>query len=173
MTETEDTNRRFLELYEPCHDRLGRYIATMVWEKEEAKDVMSETVLVALEKFETLRQPEAFLYFLFGIASRLIKKKRSRSWRQLFFGNEDWEVLYEKQQVEYSVDETDLHNMLKRLGEKSKEALILFELSGFSIKEISLIQNSSLSGVKSRLVRARKTLEKMGTEEKNAVRLIV
>jgi RNA polymerase sigma-70 factor (ECF subfamily) len=171
MAKTTDKNKEFLELYMTYHNRLGRFIATLVWNREEARDVVSETLLVALENFETLRSREAFLHYLFGIAVRIINKRKRRSWRSLFFDEQGWDSLNNSRGEEDSSDAKDLHRLLLHLNEKSREAIVLYEISGFSIKEISEIQNCSLSGVKSRLVRARETLQKVGRSEKFPVYL--
>lgn len=169
MAQPATTHTRFLELYQPCHDRLGRFVATQVWDKEEARDVVSETLLTAMENFSKLRSADAFLHFLFGIAIRLIRKRQRRGWRQLLFGDNGWEALHEKQLTESTDDEADLQRLLKVLGEKSREAIVLFEISGFTIKEICEIQDCSESAVKSRLARARKTLEKAVASEKKTL----
>src|SRR4051812_48038661 len=68
----------FMLLYEPVHERLARFVYSMVWNREDARDIISDTVLKAYESFEKLQHPEAFLYFLFGIASRLSKRRGRR-----------------------------------------------------------------------------------------------
>jgi RNA polymerase sigma-70 factor (ECF subfamily) len=51
-----------------------------------------------------------------------------------------------------------LYKCLKELDQVTSECIILFEISGFSIKEIMGIQNSSEAAVKQRLSRGRKQL---------------
>ena len=51
-----------------------------------------------------------------------------------------------------------LHEALALLPDVQKEAIILFEISGFSIKDIMSIQNASESAVKQRLKRGRERL---------------
>ena len=51
-----------------------------------------------------------------------------------------------------------LHRALALLPEAQREALILFEISGFSIKEVAGLQAVSISAVKQRLKRGRKKL---------------
>ena len=51
-----------------------------------------------------------------------------------------------------------LHKALSYLPELQREALILFEITGYSIKEIMEIQKSGSSAVKQRLARGRKEL---------------
>jgi RNA polymerase sigma-70 factor (ECF subfamily) len=49
--------------------------------------------------------------------------------------------------------------------EEQREAIILFEIAGFSIKEIVVIQNASESAVKQRLKRGREKLVEILTYE--------
>ena len=58
-----------------------------------------------------------------------------------------------------------LHKALAILPENQKECIILFEISGFSIKEIMAIQNVSESAVKQRLKRGRAKLVEILTFE--------
>jgi RNA polymerase sigma factor (sigma-70 family) len=51
-----------------------------------------------------------------------------------------------------------LHRALAELSDDQREALILFEISGFSIREVSEIQECSESAVKQRLKRGRERL---------------
>ena len=48
-----------------------------------------------------------------------------------------------------------LYDYLDKLPLKQKEAFLLFELSGFSLKEIKQLQGGTLAAVKSRLNKAR------------------
>jgi RNA polymerase sigma-70 factor (ECF subfamily) len=53
---------------------------------------------------------------------------------------------------------------LKKLSTSQREAIVLFEISGLSLKEIQEIQGGSISGVKSRLTRARDNLRRLITD---------
>lgn len=54
---------RFMQVYEPVHERFERYCKTRTFGGEQFKDVMHDTLLIAFEKFETLKTKEAFLHF--------------------------------------------------------------------------------------------------------------
>jgi len=58
---------------------------------------------------------------------------------------------------------------LERLPIREREAIVLFEITGLSIKEIQEIQGGTLSGVKSRMARARNRLKGMLVESELAV----
>ncbi len=125
----------------------------------DAEDVLSETVLQALEGLHRLRDDKAFLSFLFTIATRIVKRQR---WRRRLFGEYDEGETMERAHPDALPDEQAdvelLRAALQRLPNKMREAVVLFEINGLSLEEIREIQGGSLSGVKSRLVRGRKQL---------------
>ena len=153
-----------MQLYEPLHGRLCRFVQSLVWNTEDARDIESETVLRAYENFERLRNAEAFLGFLFGIASRVIKKKSSRrKWWGVFDFSTERENLSDHS--DGSLHKSDLKKMLSLLKADQREALTLFEVSGFSYDEIAAIQQVSLGAVKSRILRARQQLHQLAESE--------
>jgi RNA polymerase sigma factor (sigma-70 family) len=150
----------FMQLYEPIHDRFERYCKTRAYGEFQFKDIMQDTLIVAFEKFENLQSKDAFLHFLFGTATRILanqrKKKRPQIVDQL---NQKFENLSsENHNIELQFEINDLHKCLKELDQITSECIILFEISGFSIKEIMAIQNANESAVKQRLHRGRKQL---------------
>jgi RNA polymerase sigma-70 factor (ECF subfamily) len=58
-----------------------------------------------------------------------------------------------------------LHKALAELSIQNREVLILFEITGLSIKEIALLQNLSEAAVKQRLKRSRELLRGLLTKE--------
>ena len=127
-------------------------------------------MLRAYENFEKLEHPEAFLYFLFGIATRVLanqrKKKQPELVEHLF--TEFKYVQNDEQPIERKMEIKNLYEQLEKLDELSRDCIILFEISGFSIKEISAIVNLSEAAVKQRLSRGRKELLERITSLENA-----
>ncbi len=168
--ETEDKQQVFLKLYEPVHARLSRYCQVQVADYDEARDLMGETVLVAYEKFEGLRNHDTFLYFLFGIALNLVRKKRRKEHLFKFFRQtNDFSALIIQQEGPEAVDHILLNKALDHLSAEQREAIVLFEISGFSLEEISKIQDSGLSAVKQRLFRGREKLRKLLGDKESSV----
>jgi len=153
---------QFMKLYEHAHARLDRYVQTIVWNKEDARDIISETILKAYESFDRVQKPESFIYYLFTIARRLSfrMERRKRLWGS-------YDHASEEKMPDTSGDTLALTEMnefkraLNRLPARQREAVVLFEISGFSLAEIQEMQGGSLSGVKSRIVRGRKELGRM------------
>ena len=148
-----------MTLYRPCHDAFCRYCHGLTGSREDAGDLVGDAVLVALENFAKLRNIESFKAWLYGIAHRLMLHVYRRS---KFKGKYDEEEAILLPDTEPSPDlHPDIEVLYTALGQlplKQREAIVLFELSGFPLEEIKEIQGGSLSGVKTRLKRAREKL---------------
>lgn len=151
--------KEFLDLYEPHHEAFARFCHAKAYGLVEAEDLISESVLVALEKFNSLKNKEAFLSFLFSVATNLIRNKnRKLKFSGKFHEKDAFVIKDEGIDAETRIDIAVLYDALNLLPSKQKEALILFEISGFSIKEVAQIQSSKESAVKQRLKRGRERL---------------
>jgi RNA polymerase sigma-70 factor (ECF subfamily) len=158
---TDAKQEKFMNLYEPVHKNLDRYVRSMVREGDDAKDIISETILKAYESFEKLQKPESFLYYLFKIACNLIRKKQNRKkyWGIFDQGASD-NIPDEATDIYAKSEMKEFYVALNRLPQKQKEAFGLFAISGLSLNEVRKIQGGTLSGVKSRIGRGRMQLEK-------------
>lgn len=160
-TNPASTQDLFMQLYEPAHARLSRYVQTIVWDQESAKDIIGETILKAYENFGDLRKPESFHYFLFTIARRLIyKMERKKKWWGLYTKDVYDNIPDVTDSTYFRIEMNELKLALANLPAKQREAIVLFEISGFSLAEIQQMQGGTLSGVKSRVARARDELRK-------------
>jgi RNA polymerase sigma-70 factor, ECF subfamily len=164
-THTDQKQQAFMQLYEPVHARLSRFVQSMVWNKDDAKDVIADTVLIAFEHFDNIRNPGAFMYYLFGVASRLVKKKeRSKKWLGFITTQHEEEIAADNHN-DLGLLKHELYTALGKLNIAQREALTLFEISGFSIKEIAQMQGISESGVKNHLKRGREKLARILSEK--------
>ena len=163
---TKARQNRFLKLYKPVHDRFEKFCRARAYYDMPYEDLINETLLVAFRKIDDLKEESAFLPFLIGISKRLLsnarKKKKAGSMpdETLLQAYPDPDDAFRRQ------TEADfLYQALARLPELQREAIILFEITGFSIKEIMEIQNSGASAVKQRLARGRKELARIVKNE--------
>jgi RNA polymerase sigma-70 factor (ECF subfamily) len=158
----ERRQEKFLELLRPAHNRLESFAYAMTRDADEAKDLVSETLLRAYEHFDEIRNPSAFTGYLLTIASRLQKRRR---WRHRIFEafdiNRTESIADTASLPDARVDVDTLYRALAQLPEAQRETVVLFEISGLSLDEIQGIQGGSLSGVKSRLVRGRERLRQL------------
>lgn len=167
---SKQKQEKFLKLYKPIHDRFERFCRARVYGNEsirDHKDLMNETLLIAFEKLETLKSDTAFLSFLFSISVRILANQNRKS-KELKLGDDSKvERVHYQNNVEHLAEIHFLYLGLSKLPEDQQEALILFRISGFSIKEIADIQNSTESAIKQRLKRGREKLKDILTDQES------
>ena len=157
--------KKFLSLYEPVHDRFERFCRARACGQMDFRDLMNDTLVVAFQKFEGLKSKKAFLSFLFGITIRVISNHLKKK-REIGFVEEDAMYNIESDaRSDVDVEIFILHQAIAKLPDHQKESIILFEISGFSIKEIAALHKVSESAVKKRLERGRKKLIQILTNE--------
>jgi RNA polymerase sigma-70 factor (ECF subfamily) len=149
----------FMIYYEPVHARFERFCKARVYGEMDFKDLMHDTLVIAYEKFEKVQQAETFLYFLFGIAIRLLSNASKKKKAALTCdGNLVANNLTVQNLSEQQFEHEQLYAALARLPEIQKESLVLYELSGFNVKEIAQMHECTEDAVKQRLSRGRKSL---------------
>jgi len=156
---------RFMQLLKPDHMRFERYCLSITGNTEDAKDLASETILEAYSRLESLKDQEKFPNYLFRIAKRLYLKKKRNWWRFQSLKNNESIIADTLPDATVQLDYMIVNEALLKLPIKLKQALILYEISGFSLKEIAEIENSSLSAIKARVMRARNKLKIMLKEK--------
>jgi RNA polymerase sigma-70 factor (ECF subfamily) len=152
----EAVHDEFLKLYQPIHSRFVRYCSNHAYGLMETEDLVQETVLSTLQRFHSIREKEKLLGYLIATANNIVRnhirrKKFSGAFSEKAFHRlESYSV-----NPEVAMDIHHLHLALNKLPVKDKECILLFEISGFSIEEIAVIQHSTAGAIKTRLSRAR------------------
>ncbi len=150
---------RFMALLMPAYKRLEDFALAMTRNRDEARDLVAETLLRAYENFGKLKDERAFLGYLFSIAAREHRGRRRRQSRFIPIGEDAAETIRSAATApDVAADVDLLYKALERLPYTQREAVVLFEISGFSIREIQSIQGGSVAAVKVRLFRARRRL---------------
>jgi len=156
----------FMRLYAPVHERFARFCKARAYGDMEYQDLMHDTIELAYQKLHAYEPARSFLHFLFGIAIRVLANA-NRKKRTLQF--KDHQGAFEAEDPATRADRFEdhiaLYAALKKLPEPQRDALILFEISGFSIAEIADLQGAGISAVKQRLVRGRQHLTEILKEE--------
>ncbi len=124
--------------------------------REDTRDIVAETALIAWKEFSTLRDEQLFFSWVLTIARRLVLQKQRRSKLFEWFDGNKHERGAEDSP--YSADVECLYQAMDKLPFEQREAIMLFDILGFSLDEVCEMQDSSLSAVKSRLKRGRERL---------------
>jgi RNA polymerase sigma factor (sigma-70 family) len=159
---TSKKQKHFLKLYQPVHARFEKFCRARAFGDMPYEDLINDSLLIAFKKMEEIKNEKAFLSFLIGISTRILanskrKKKAINVAEPAIFNQHPDPSNFIEKQFEIEL----LYQSLAKLPELQKEAIILFEITGFSIKEIMEIQKSGESAVKQRLARGRKELAKI------------
>ena len=150
-------------MLEPIRPGLARYCRAICHDNEMARDMASETILIAYEHFRSMNgNDKSFASYLFTTATRLNNRWRWRAKKKVAYDHERaLEIRDTSAAPDLGAEIELLYAALKQLSHKQREAVILFEISGLSLEEIREIQGGSLSGVKSRIARGREKLAKL------------
>jgi len=157
----------FLELLKPAKEKVWHFILTFIKEQDEAKDILSETIIAAYENFGKLKDKEAFLSWLFTIARRKFYKR----YKQIseIIGSSQIELddlAGDGFSPEKLANLNDLYQALDKLQTEQKEAVVLTSIYGFSYAETAKIQGASENTVKVRVYRAKNKLKQLLEIEK-------
>jgi len=161
-----NTNQAFLDWYEPIHSRFIRYCSTVSYGILETEDLAQEAIIATLQNYDNINDKNKLLNYMIGVVRNLVKNQRRRKKFQAHWEDDLLNKLESAtQDGEVALD---IHFLLKAMDDlptKQKEAILLFEVSGFSMKEISDLQESSISATKTRISRGRNILKEKLSED--------
>lgn len=162
----------FIDCLEPHYDDAVNYCRGLCSNstRAEAEDVMQQALLRAYEYFETLEDADKFRSWLFRIVTRTFYNTvRKPYWSRFFpFSSQPPDTTITIYEEDYFEENQVLTLALSRLSKKQRAAILLFEIGGFSVREIADLQgDSSESTVRSRLMRSRDTLRAFVEDEES------
>ena len=168
---------KFIEILKPHYNDALKYSRALCagWSPADAEDVLQQSLLLALENFEKLKDLSSFRSWFFKIITTTFYSAIRKHFWKKFLPLDAKEApdipdVFSRDENEQTESRIILNKALDRLSVKERSAILLFEIAGFSIEEIKTMQNEkSISAVKSRLSRARARLKKyiIKTEEEN------
>lgn len=162
----ENPHDEFLELYRPIHTQFARYCSNLAYGLMDADDLVQETVLITLQRFHTVREKQKLLGYMIAVSNNIV---RNHLRRKKFSGEYNEKSLRRLESglvsPETALDIHHLHLALQQLPARDRESILLFEINGFSIEEIAVIQESTAGATKTRLSRAREKLRQLLDDE--------
>lgn len=145
-----------MSLYKPVHAKFEKFCKARTYGHYDFQDLMQETITIAFNKFSKVENSKTLLSFLCGIAIKILanhkRKQKTHEWTPHLDN-------FPAPQMRETEDEKELlYFALSQLPDEQNEAVVLFEIAGFSIKEIAEIQSAGESAIKQRLARGRVSL---------------
>ncbi len=163
--DSHDRRRHLLSLLGPIHDAARATARRLCRSHADGDDLFHEAVLRALDRLDDLRDEARFRSWFYAI---LLSAHRARSrvplWRRWFPLDDAPEVPAPSGPgVTWEEDWLRARRVsaaLARLPAEQREAIVLFEVDGFSIEEVAAMQRASVTAVKTRLLRGRDRLRR-------------
>jgi len=171
VKEAQKGNRAaFTELV--CRYRTAAYAAAYirVGNHHDAEDIAQDALLTAYENISTLIYPEKFCAWLCTIAARKATRRKSQKAKETkcLQAIVEQSSLTEEQDVWEAVTTKELrevvHTLIASLSQVHREAIELYYLQGYSVKEIAKFLDVPKGTVKRRLFDARQKLKRQLSE---------
>jgi RNA polymerase sigma-70 factor (ECF subfamily) len=164
---SEESWQRLIDLLRPFHDQAAATARRLSRSAEDGDDLFQEAVIRAYQKFPSLRDESRFRPWFYSVLLSVHRNRSRRGfWRRfLSLEGKDGKTIDVAGEDGTSWDDERrgaerVSKALAGLPPEQREAVVLFEMDGFSIEEIAAVQKVSMSAVKSRLSRARKRLRR-------------
>jgi len=163
----EARRARFVALVNGVKVELYNFAFRLTGTREEAEDLLQESYFKAYKYFHQLRDENKFKEWIFQITANQFKNfLRKKKKENTYFQDDQERVFTEPEKSFRNPDEVCMKNdrsavvrrALQMISPKMRNVLVLFELEGYSIEEVSETLGISRGTVKSRLHYARKKL---------------
>ncbi len=158
---TPMTNELFWELLKPEHRRAEAFCRKLCGSKDDGDDLYQEALLAAFQGLDALREKNAFRNWLYSIIIRRYRNRFREPWwkRRTTLTPEHIEnAAYDP--TERFDSSRWLNRALKALKTDEKALIVLFEIEGWSIYELSQIFSRPEGTIKAKLSRSRKKMRK-------------
>jgi len=167
----EGERAAFEELYGEIKDGLFRWIFSLMRDFDEAEDVFQECTVRIFRHIGSLQEVTRFQHWLYRLVINQCNTHRSRKSRGRYIPlDESIEVKEEDYVFHTSIPENPrralmrkelmqyINNHISHLPPKQRLAVLLFDVEGFSIKEVAEQMDCSEGAVKFNIHEARKKL---------------
>lgn len=143
------------------YENLYRFAYSYMKNKEDAMDVVQESVYKALRSCQTLKDENQIASWIYQIVIRTALDMLRKSKREIV-GMEE----YQEEGVKDKYEDIDVMKSLYTLSEEERTIVILRYFEDRKLKEIATILSEPENTIKSKLYRALKKLKiELGTQE--------
>ena len=165
---TAERNKRFMDLLEPLYSDCQRWAYSLTQDSVDADELMAQSVMVGLMNIHQLKKDGAFKTWMFKIIANIHRQMIRKAKRLPDFmehdkidwnapRDDDWDARSDLVEV--------VQQALGKLSPVQRQALVLFESHGLSIREISAIIGKQETAVRVMLHRAKKRMAEILQEE--------
>lgn len=157
-------------LFSTYHDRIYRYLLSLVHDPAEAEDLTQDTFIRAYAHRDSLRDPNAVRGWLYRIATRVRLDRLRQRASQVSLGGEEGarsmdSVLSESPSALEVAEREETGGCVNRcldfLSDGYRAVVLLYEAHSLTVPEIAELTGESVGTVKMRLHRARRKLQEI------------
>ena len=153
---------KFWKLLEPVHPAAEAFCRKLADNREAGDDLYQDGLLQAMKNFDSLRDYKAFKPWLYSILINRFKNSRRGFWNR--FRTTLAENVFSASKYEDPQRRLDyrrwLRHAMEALSAEDRALILLFELQGLSVVELSEIFNKPSGTIKARLSRSRAKMRK-------------
>jgi len=159
--------QRLFELLAPSYDEARALARRIAGNNADGDDLFQDATLRAIAKLSQLREPSRFRLWFYRILLSVQRNHYRRGfWRRLISRDADAAAGAVPDLVgddgsrwaERRASAARAQRALATLPPVQREAVVLFEIQGFTVEEVAELQCAKVSAVKSRLARGRARL---------------
>ncbi len=136
-----------------------RWCSFLGGHKVDPEDAAQQVFVVVWRRLDSLREPDRFPSWLFGITRRVLADQRRSAWTRRWLPGVQPDRIDNKPSPERRALQSEISKRvgaaLDRLSPKHRELIILCDLQGHTVVEASDMVGIRLNTAKSRLIRAR------------------
>lgn len=157
-------------LFSAYHDRISRYVMSLVHNSSEAEDLTQDTFLRAYLHRDSLRDPNAMRGWLYRIATRVCLDRLRQRVVQVSIDSEEGErgmaTIPADKPTALEITEREetgacVQRCLDFLSDSYRAVILLHEGHSLTAREIAEILGESVGTIKIRLHRARRKLQEI------------
>lgn len=153
------------ELVERHHGRLSYFVATLTSDASTTEDVLQDTWLRVYMRIGKLRDPDAFLPWLYRIARNRAFKILGRKRSHIDITEVVAEDLDEPDPFSRAEDAAAVHRGLALLPIEQREALVLRYIEGWDYQQIAETLSCPLGTIRSRIHYGKSALKRILEED--------
>ena len=150
--------KAFIKIMNMYKEEVFRYMYLLSGNRETAEELTQETFVKVYFKAKTLKS-ENLKGWIFAIARNIARKEYNKRKLKKIFPLSDFKNLKKASFDEISSDKILINELLKEIPEKYKTPLLMKEIEGLTIENISKILRKPIGTIKSYIFRGKALLK--------------
>lgn len=150
--------KAFIKIMNMYKEEVFRYMYLLSGNREIAEELTQETFVKVYFKAKTLKT-ENLKGWIFAIARNIARKEYNKRKLKKIFPLSDFKNLKKASFEEISSDKILINELLKEIPEKYKTPLLMKEIEGLTIENISQILKKPIGTIKSYIFRGKALLK--------------